>query len=181
MWPLDGIEGDPMGQFDGAPIAIPDYVPGCQLTNPSSGRHRSLQYINPNCFINAVAPNAAFFNAAQPFGCDKSFVPPAGASPLTCINLLGHLGRNTVVGPGLINLDFSMIKDNHIRKLGEAFNIQFRAEMFNILNRANFSSVPTSNLEALDSTGAPVDGFGQLGAPLQVPNREIQFALKVVW
>jgi hypothetical protein len=175
MWPLDGIEGDPMGQYDGAPLAIPDYVQGCQLTNPSSGRHGSLQYINPACFVNAVAPSQAFYDAAPPFGCDKAFAFP------TCINLLGHLGRNTVIGPGLINLDFSVVKDNHIRKLGEAFNIQFRAEMFNIMNRANFSAVPTSNLEALDSTGAPVDGFGTLGAPLQVPNREIQFALKVVW
>jgi hypothetical protein len=192
MWPLDGIEGDPMGQFDGAPIAIPDYVPGCQLTNSSSGRHGSLQYINPNCFINAVAPSAAFFNAAQPMGCDQKFVSDYAAlrvatptlpalNPLTCINLLGNLGRNTVIGPGLINLDFSFIKDNHIKKLGENVNIQFRAEMFNALNRTNFSAVPTSNLEALGSNGTPIDGFGQLGAPLQVPNREIQFAMKLVW
>jgi hypothetical protein len=180
MWPLDGVDGDPMGQLNGAPIAIPNLVPGCATTNPSSGRHGLLQYINPNCFTNAVAPNAAFFNAAPPFGCDKSFIAP-GMDPLTCINLLGNLGRNSIIGPGLLNVDFSAVKDNRIHALGEALNLQFRAEMFNILNRANFSAVPASNLEALDSTGSAVGKFGRLDAPLQVPNREIQFALKLIW
>jgi carboxypeptidase family protein len=180
MWPLDGIDGDPMGQLNGAPIAIPDLVPGCDTTNPSAGRHGLLQYINPNCFINAVAPSSAFFNAAPPFGCDKSFITP-GMSPLTCINLLGNLGRNSIIGPGLLNMDFSAVKDNHIRALGETLDLQFRAEMFNILNRANFSAVPANNLEALDSTGSAVGKFGRLDAPLQVPNREIQFALKLIW
>ena len=191
MWPLDGVDGDPMGQYNGAPIAIPDYVSGCNLTNNSSGRHGDLQYINPNCFINAVAPSASFFNAAPPFGCDPN--PPigpkgapeslaaAGLPPLTCFNLLGNLGRNSIIGPGLLNVDFSAVKDNHISAFGEAFNLQFRAEMFNLLNRANFSAVPTGNLEPLDSTGTPVGKFGRLDAPLQVPNREIQFALKLIW
>lgn len=180
MWPLDGIDGDPMGQFNGAPIAIPDLVPGCATINPSAGRHGLLQYINPDCFINAVAPSSAFFNAAPPFGCDKSFITP-GMSPLTCINLLGNLGRNSITGPGLLNVDFSAVKDNHIRALGETLDLQFRAEMFNVLNRANFAAVPAGNLEALDSTGSQVGKFGRLDAPLQVPNREIQFALKLIW
>jgi len=174
--------------MDGAPFAIPDVVPGCNLTNTSSGRHGDLQYINPACFINAVAPNAAFFNAPQPLGCDTSPISApaynntvaAGGSPLTCINLLGHDPRNNVIGPGLINLDFSVIKDNHIKRLGEAFNIQFRAEMFNIMNRANFAPPTTDNLQPIDANGIPVGGFGQL-TTLQVPNREIQFALKVIF
>ena len=177
-----------MGQMDGAPFAIPDVVPGCNLTNPSSGRHGDLQYINPACFINAVAPNAAFFNAPQPMGCDQSFITNYAAknpglpplNPLTCINLLGHDPRNNVIGPGLINLDFSVIKDNHIKRLGEAFNVQFRAEMFNIMNRANFAPPSTDNLQPINANGVPVGGFGQL-TTLQVPNREIQFALKVIW
>ena len=103
-----------MGQLNGEPMAIPDYVSGCQLTNASSGRHGTLQYINPNCYINAVAPSAAFFNAAPPFGCDKRFIPNYAANnpdlpplnPLTCINLMGNLGRNTVIGPGLAQPGF---------------------------------------------------------------------------
>ena len=81
----------------------------------------------------------------------------------------------------MLTVDFSAVKDNHIRALGEAFDLQFRAEMFNLLNRANFAAVPTNNLEPLDSTGSAVGKFGRLDAPLQVPNREIQFALKLIW
>jgi hypothetical protein len=174
LWTLGGVEGDPMGQLNGEPMSIPDRVPGCALTNPSSGRHGSLQYINQNCFINAVAPSLDFYNAAPPFGCDKSFAYP------TCINLLGNLGRNTVIGPGLFNVDMDLTKDNHIRKISEAFNIQFRAEFFNIVNRTNFAPPKANNLEAISAAGTPQSGFGVLKAT-QIPNREIQFALKMVW
>jgi hypothetical protein len=135
-----------------------------------------------------VAPSAAFFNAAPPFGCDKSFIISYAANnpsapplnPLTCINLMGNLGRNTVIGPGLLNLDFSVVKDNYIKKFTEAFNLQFRAEFFNVTNRTNFAPPNASNLEALTATGTTPPGFGILTAT-QVPMREIQFALKAIW
>lgn len=181
-----------MGQLNGEPMAIPDYVSGCNVSNPSTGRTGSLQYINPSCFINAVAPSAAFFNAAPPFGCDPN--PPigpkgapesltaAGLPPLTCFNLLGNLGRNTVIGPGLLNLDFSAVKDTFIRRVSESFDVQFRAEFFNVLNRANFAPPDASNLEALDATGTTPPNFGVLTTTLpSAPERQIQFALKLIW
>jgi hypothetical protein len=169
LWPLDGVEGDPMGQLNSEPIAIPDRVSGCPLTFPSSGRHGSLQYINPACLINAQTPSASFYSAH----CDPKFAAP------TCINLLGNLGRNTIIGPGLVNFDFSLVKNNKIPRISENFAVQFRAEFFNVFNHTNFAP-PVDNLEAIDATGAPVPGFGQIDAT-QVPNREIQFALKFTW
>jgi hypothetical protein len=169
LWPLDGVEGDPMGQLNSEPLAIPDRVPGCQQTFPSSGRTGSLQYINPACFINAQAPSSAFYAA----NCSTTFAAP------TCINLLGNLGRNTVIGPGLFNVDFSMVKNNKIPRVSENFAIQFRAEFFNVFNHTNFSA-PVDNLEAIDATGAPVPGFGQIDST-HIPSREIQFALKIIW
>lgn len=185
LWPLDGVEGDPMGQLNSEPIAIPDRVAGCPLTFPSSGRHGSLQYINSACLINAQAPDQTFFNANcdpnPPFGKNGARVSLAslGVPPLTCFNLLGNLGRNTIIGPGLVNFDFSMAKNNKIPRISETFAIQFRAEFFNVFNHTNFAP-PVDNLEALDAHGQPVPGFGQIDAT-QVPNREIQFALKFVW
>ena len=38
-----------------------------------------------------------------------------------------------------VNTDFSIIKDTRVPKISEAFNVQFRAEFFNIFNHANFS------------------------------------------
>ncbi|MFY9528919.1 MAG: carboxypeptidase regulatory-like domain-containing protein [Candidatus Acidiferrales bacterium] len=175
VWPFS-VTGDPMGQLDSEPLAIPDPVSGCKLVNPSSGRHGSLQYINPNCLINAVAPtNVPGFNSTTQ--CDQAFLSNPAVPRNTCINVLGHLGRNTITGPGLINLDYSMVKNNHIPRISEAFNIQFRAEFFNILNRANFAP-PVDNLTPFDGAGNQVGGFGQL-TKTQSPERQIQFALKI--
>ena len=49
----------------------------------------------------------------------------------------GNLGRDTLIGPGLANGDFSAIKQTYI---GARMNLQFRAEIFNLLNRANFNT-----------------------------------------
>ena len=51
---------------------------------------------------------------------------------------LGNLGRDTVVGPGLAQLDFSLSKDTRIRKISENFHVQFRAEAYNLFNHPQF-------------------------------------------
>jgi hypothetical protein len=58
-------------------------------------------------------------------------------------NLRGNAGRNILIGPGTSNLDLSVFKNNYIKRISENFNVQFRAEIFNILNHANFA-VPVS-------------------------------------
>ncbi|MGH9354835.1 MAG: carboxypeptidase regulatory-like domain-containing protein, partial [Terriglobia bacterium] len=94
-------------------------------------------------------------------------------------NLMGNLGRNVLIGPGISNLDFSVIKNTRVRMISENFDLQFRAEFFNILNRANFAS-STDNLAIFDPKGNPVPGAGLITFT-QTPAREIQFALKLIW
>jgi hypothetical protein len=132
------------------PYAIPDRVPGCPLTLPSSGRHGSLQFINPACFTLA--------------------------NPL---NVLGNLGRNTVTGPGLVNVDYSMVKNTKIPRISESFNVQFRAEFFNLFNHANFSP-PVANLDVLSGPTVGAPPFGQITST-QTPERQVQFGLKIIW
>jgi len=107
----------------------------------------------------------------------------AAPSPVT---LLGNGGRNTVVGPGLATYDFSLMKNIPIQRISENFNVQFRAEFFNILNRPNFAT-PTDNEFLFGQTGTginttitPVGGAGSIDQ-VSTPGREIQFALKVIW
>jgi hypothetical protein len=76
-------------------------------------------------------------------------------------------------------LDGSIFKNNYIRRFSENLNVQFRAEFFNLLNRANFSS-PTANLTVFDQTGNLVSGAGLI-TTTQTTSRQIQFALKVIW
>lgn len=95
------------------------------------------------------------------------------------ITLRGNLGRNSLIGPGLSSLDFSLIKNNHIKRISDAFNVQFRAEFFNILNRANFSP-PLDNKDIFDSSGNPIGSAGLITGT-ETPSRQILFAVKVIW
>ena len=97
----------------------------------------------------------------------------------TPITLRGDLGRNTLIGPGLVNFDFSLFKNNYIKKISDRFNAQFRAEFFNVLNHPNFAP-PLDNKNLFDSTGHPVANAGLI-TETQTPSRQIQFALKLIW
>jgi hypothetical protein len=98
-----------------------------------------------------------------------------------CFNLRGNSGRNILIGPGLANLDFSIFKNNYIKRISENFNAQFRAEFFNILNRTNFAvPVNPDNTDIFNSSGATTGVAGLLTSTTTTA-REIQFALKVSW
>jgi hypothetical protein len=166
-----GTDGDPLGINSSDPWDFPNRLvgPGCNsLISPGNPNN----YIKTQCFAIPTAPSAAFYNA----NCDPSF-----GTPPQCFNLRGNAGRNILSGPGTSNLDFSLFKNNPIKRISENFNVQFRAEFFNILNRANFSvPVTPDNVTIFDSTGAPVAGAGLLTST-KTTAREIQVALKIIW
>jgi hypothetical protein len=95
------------------------------------------------------------------------------------VNKWGNLGRNTLVGPGVSKLDVSVFKNNRIRRISESFNAQFRAEFFNVLNRANFAS-PTDHSTVFDQSGNPISSAGLITST-QTTSRQIQFAVKLIW
>ena len=162
------IGGDPLGLSSTDPYDFPDRLtgPGCGGNPVNPGNVGN--YIKLNCFAVPMATPAI---AAQ--------CTPFSAVPGSCANLAGNAGRNSVIGPGLVNFDFSLFKNNYIKRISEAFNAQFRAEFFNILNRANFST-PFTNEALFDQTGTPIGGAGAL-SQTSTPAREIQFALKLIW
>jgi hypothetical protein len=179
MWPMGGLSADPLGQNNSEPMTVLSFAPGCTAQN--AVQPGNLQYLKPSCFTYPVAPNQAFWTAncnTNPTAILGMSLAAAGLDPLTCVNLLGKLPRNSIIGPGLVNFDMSFIKNNHIRKISENFNVQFRADLFNIFNRTNFAP-PTDNLDQMDPL--QVAGFGVIDQATQVPMREIQFSLKMVW
>jgi hypothetical protein len=172
--PFTGIIApDPLGMNSTDQFSLPDRVKGC---NPIQG---GFNYLNLNCFTLPTAP-ASMQAQCDPNsfpGADPSAPPPAGM--IYCGNLLGNGGRNTLIGPRLVNLDFSLFKNNPIKRISEQFNAQFRVEIFNSLNHANFNP-PTANNQIFDGSGARVPGAGQLNGTATT-SRQIQFALKFVW
>ena len=93
--------------------------------------------------------------------------------------LRGNLGRNSLIGPGISKFDFSVFKNNRVHRVSENFNVQFRAEFFNVFNRANFAS-PTDNLAVFDQQGNSISSAGLITST-QTTSRQIQFALKIIW
>lgn len=173
--PTFGSSGDVLGKKSSNTFDYPDVVSGCKLTNPGN----PTNYINTSCFTVPTAPNLTFFNA----NCDPSFGSAVSGAPnyLWCAQLRGTGGRNIAIGPGLTDFDFSLFKNNYVHRISETFNIQFRAELFNVLNHPNFDPPPTpSNTDIFTPTGATSGSVGVLTAT-STSSRQIQFALKVMW
>ncbi len=119
-----------------------------------------------------VGPVSTTGSPVEWFSNIASFQVPCTSTtdPTTCH--FGDLGRNSMVGPGFLNTDFSVVKNT---KLSERVNLQFRAEMFDIFNHPNFGNpnltVGNSSFGRITSTRFPTGDFGS--------SRQIQFALKL--
>ena len=101
----------------------------------------------------------------------NAFLAPANTA--TNGGFYGNVGRDTLIGPGLATWDFSVLKDTRIR---ERLNLQFRAEIFNLLNRANFN-LPN----AVVFTPSGVSPTAGVITSTSTTSRQIQFGLKLLW
>jgi hypothetical protein len=99
---------------------------------------------------------------------------------------LGNAGRNSIIGPGLSDFDFSVFKNNPVGRMSESFNVQFRAEFFNVLNHTNFlpptgnRTLFTSGNPAAGTIGTPIPSGGLIGST-STSSRQLQFAIKLLW
>ncbi|HEV8367311.1 MAG TPA: carboxypeptidase regulatory-like domain-containing protein, partial [Pyrinomonadaceae bacterium] len=110
-------------------------------------------------------------------GDSLQYLNPAAFS-LPEVGQFGSLGRGSIRGPRIKNFDLSVVKNWRIR---ERYNLQFRAEMFNAFNHANFKDIDAelrlNNIAGDENFGKPLNpNFGRITAT-QGP-REIQFGLK---
>ena len=103
------------------------------------------QYFNPNAFI----------------------LQPAGT--------YGNVQRNCLIGPGMSELDLSLLKAT---RLSERVNLQFRTEFFNILNHTNFG---TPNAVVFTSSSPVPSSTAGLITYTRTTSRQIQFGLKLLF
>jgi hypothetical protein len=80
-----------------------------------------------------------------------------------------------LTGPGLAEFDYSILKSTRV---SERVNMQFRAEIFNILNHANFATPNTVVFSSASSIPAPTAGVITSTA---TTSRQIQFGLKLLF
>lgn len=122
---------------------------------------------------NPVRPdwNPAFSGNLYPHTPNQWFNPQAFLAPAT--GTFGNVRRDSLVGPGLTNVDFSAVKNTH---LSEGVSLEFRAEFFNLLNRSNFL---TPNPVVYSSSGSGISPTAGVITATSTSSRQIQFGAKV--
>jgi outer membrane receptor protein involved in Fe transport len=155
-WQLNGIvtamSGGPFTVFDSNDVSLQGQAP--EITGFSANRPNLIG--NPNSGPRTPQEwfNVGAFQQLQP-------------DPLGRFEVFGDEGRNVVAGPGYVNWDASAFKNI---RLTESKELQFRGELFNLLNHTNFR-LPVSDIES--------PTFGQIQQ--DVSPRVIQVALKFLF
>jgi hypothetical protein len=88
----------------------------------------------------------------------------------------GNLGRNTLIGPGLISSDLSLVKTF---ALPAKHTAQIRLEAFNFLNRANFA-VPSGRIAFTSAAGDVAPNWGRITSTVTT-SRQIQLGMKYLF
>jgi outer membrane receptor protein involved in Fe transport len=109
-------------------------------------------------------------------GNSDQYIDPASFA-FPAARTMGNLGRNTIILPGLANVDFSLTKNTYFPGVSDQFNVQFRLEVFNLFNRVNLG-VP--NMVSFDNRGRPDPTFGRI-TETATPARQVQLGLKVLF
>ncbi len=174
----------------------PDWAPG---RNPYNATHG----VSSGCTVGS-GTSAFAIPAGTHLGGPSLYFDPC-AFLLEPPGYEGNVGRNSLIGPGLLDLDYSLVKDTSVKWLGEAGKVEFRAEFFNILNHPNFAQ-PVRTVfsgltgSALQSTTCPLTGCaysvqapstttgiiqttatGTTATQSSGNSRQIQFGLKIVF
>jgi hypothetical protein len=91
----------------------------------------------------------------------------------------GNLGRDTVIGPALKDFDFSVVKNIPFK---ESKSVQFRAEAFNVFNRANFNrpGPVTTSINLFTPSGDRITSAATIRSTL-TDSRQIQLGLKLTF
>jgi len=185
-WQLAGVvvvmSGQPIDIVDtgaGSIYGLNNGVNPLARPNWASGATRNTAFSN--------VPSGYFFNPfafVRPVVAAGQLIPSSnGAALANALGTdIGNVGRNVLHGPNQNNIDLALIKRF---RLDESRNIEFRAEVFNLLNHVNLSN-PISDLNAVISTGSfnPATGrivdpgdFGRITSTSNNP-RFLQFAIK---
>ncbi len=118
---------------------------------------------NPN--VNAPHTVPQWFNTA-------AFSVPIASGKPGAVYGFGNESRGTITGPGLVDVDLSLVRRVKIR---DWFTAEFRAEAFDIFNHPNFGN---------PGVVADASGFGAITSTVTAQNqtggdkRALQFAIK---
>jgi hypothetical protein len=143
------IPGDPLGENNGDPFQYPD-------RSYAKGCGTAVNPGNPSQYVKL-----------------QCFSPPKFTT------LLGNERRNSLTGPGEVEVDSSLSKVLGFGERVPGLKTQLRIDLFNVLNHANFTS-PNDNRAIMDSLGNLIPFAGAITLT-NTTSRQLQLSLKTTW
>ena len=156
-WQINSI----LARASGTPFTVTSS--GTSLNAP--GSTQTADQVLPNVqILGQVGPNSSYFN-------------PLAFAPVTGVRF-GASGRDILRGPGLFNLDGSVFRTFRVR---ENINLQFRAEAFGLTNTPQFSN-PGANVSSATFSGGAIKALnGYTVISSSTGERQLRFALKLLF
>ena len=111
-------------------------------------------------------------NPAQWFDPTAFVLQPAGT--------FGNVGRNELIGPDLRTVDLSVSRDLALTRFGARTRLEFRLEIFNLFNRANFGPPSLIAFAGTANTEAPLASFGQIRTTV-TSSRQTQLGIRLTF
>jgi hypothetical protein len=158
-WQLNGI----LSRFSGLPFTVASS--GTSVNAPGSTQTAEQ-----------VAPSVAILGGHGIGANGGSYFNPAAFAPVTTVSF-GNSGRDILFGPGVFNLNASLFRNFRVT---ERFQLQFRAEAFNLTNTPQFgqpgATVSSATFNA-DGSIKSLNGYTQITSASN--ERQLRFALRL--
>lgn len=154
-WSVNAI----LSRMSGTPFSVSSS--GTSVNAP--GNSQTADQVLPSVqILGGHGPNSPYFN-------------PAAFAPVTAVRF-GTSGRDILRGPGLFNLDASLIREF---ALTERLKLQFRAEAFGLTNTPQFSNPSATVSNATFSNGVitSLNGYDIISS--STGERQLRFALRL--
>ncbi len=159
-WELNWV----LSAMSGTPFTVTDTGSGASLLN-APGNTQTVNIVGPMRIVHG-APKSSCSSLSCDYFDPSAFEAVTGTTPM-----LGDAGRDILRGPGLFNLDMSLMRDF---KLSERFTFEFQAQAFGLTNTPHFAN-PNSNCSGSSSGSGACDGanFGAVTGTLNTSNASI--------
>jgi Carboxypeptidase regulatory-like domain/TonB dependent receptor-like, beta-barrel len=154
QWATSGVASKLLGGWQTNGIFTS--MTGLPFSVTASGT--SLNVPGTTQYADQVLPSVAILGGTGPNGL---WFDPNAFRPVTAVRL-GNAGRNSLRGPGLVNVDFGLFRDF---RMTERVHLQFRGEAFNFTNTPHWG-LPAANVSSAtfraDGTISNLGGFGSI-------------------
>ena len=165
------ISGDALGLQSASTFDYPDRLytgPGCSK-NPVNLADK-FNYLIRSCFAYPTGINGVTTTTTS---------GTTTTTKYTYNPTFGNEQRNSIIGPGINDIDMSLVKNTELNKLHEGFHAEFRAEVFNIFNHPMFSVPARASTAVFTAAGAST--APQVLTATSVPERQVQFGMKLIF